>query len=341
MKGSVQMAIADGKILLGHGSGGKLMHDLIREVMVREFAADPHLRLLDSALLKLESRTLAFTTDTYVVKPLFFPGGNIGKLAVCGTINDLSVVGATPLFLSCALVIEEGFDISLLRKVVRSMKRVAERAGVKIVTGDTKVVEKGSGDGLFVNTTGIGYAKTFFDGEIQVEDEIILSGTIGDHGMAIMAAREDFGLETALRSDCAPVNELVESLKPFFHRIRLMRDPTRGGLATVLNEFVEGSGLGILIDEETIPIKRGVAALSELLGLDPLYVPNEGRVVLVCSRGMGEALVRRMRFHPLGRRSVVIGKVVADYPGKVCMTTKAGGTRILDMLVSDQLPRIC
>jgi hydrogenase expression/formation protein HypE len=335
------MAIRDEKILLGHGSGGKLMHDLIREVFVREFAADPDARLLDSAALKLRSRKLAFTTDTYVVKPLFFPGGNIGKLAVCGTINDLSVVGATPLFLSCGLVIEEGFDISVLRKVVRSMKRAAEGAGVQIVTGDTKVVERGSCDGLFVNTAGVGYAETFLDGKIQIGDEIIVSGSVGDHGMAIMAAREDFGLETTLRSDCAPVNGLVESLKPFFRRIRLMRDPTRGGLATVLNEFAEGTSLGILVDEEAVPIKRSVAALSELLGLDPLYVPNEGRVVLVCSQGMGEALVRRMRFHPLGKGSVVIGKVVADYPGKVCMTTKAGGTRILDMLVSDQLPRIC
>lgn len=335
------MAIADEKILLGHGSGGKLMHDLIREVIVREFVADPSARLLDSAALKLESRKLAFTTDTYVVKPLFFPGGDIGKLAVCGTVNDLSVVGAIPMFLSCGLVIEEGFEMSLLRKVVRSMKRAADRAGVKIVTGDTKVVERRSCDGLFVNTAGVGYAETFLDGEIELGDEIIVSGTVGDHGMAIMAAREDFGLETTLRSDCAPVNGLVESLKPFFRRIRLMRDPTRGGLATVLNEFVEGTGLGILIDEESIPIKRGVAAMAELLGLDPLYSPNEGRVVLVCSQGFGEALVRRLRFHRLGKRSVVIGKAVADYPGKVCMTTKAGGTRILDMLVSDQLPRIC
>ncbi len=335
------MARDEGKILLGHGSGGKLMHDLIREVMVREFAADAEARLLDSAVLKLESRNLAFTTDTYVVKPLIFPGGDIGKLAVCGTINDLSVVGATPVCLSCGLVIEEGFDISLLRKIVRSMKRTADRAGVKIVTGDTKVVERGSCDGLFVNTAGVGYVQTFLNGEIQLGDEIIVSGTIGDHGMAILAAREDFGLETTLRSDCAPVNGLVESLKPFFARIRLMRDPTRGGLATVLNEFVEGSCLGILIDEEAVPIKKGVAALGELLGLDPLHVANEGRVVLACSGGMGEAFVRRMRFHPLGKRAVVIGKVVADYPGKVCMTTKAGGTRIVDMLVSDQLPRIC
>ncbi len=335
------MAMANEKILLGHGSGGKLMHDLIREVMVREFAADPEARLLDSAVLKLKSRNLAFTTDTYVVKPMFFPGGDIGKLAVYGTVNDLSVVGATPMFLSCGLVIEEGLEMSFLKKVIRSMKRAAERAGVEIVTGDTKVVEKGSCDGLFVNTAGVGYAETFFDGEIQVGDEIIVSGTVGDHGMAVMAAREDFGLETTLRSDCAPVNGLVESLRPFFARIRLMRDPTRGGLATVLNEFVEGTNLGILVDEESIPIKRAVVALSELLGLDPLYVANEGRVVLICQQGRGEALVRRMRFHPLGKRTVVIGKVVADYPGKVCMTTKAGGTRILDMLVTDQLPRIC
>jgi len=331
----------DGKILLGHGSGGKLMHDLIREVFVREFGGDAEGKLLDSAVLKLQSRNLAFTTDTYVVKPIFFPGGDIGKLAVCGTINDLCVVGATPVFLSCGLIIEEGLDMSVLRKVVRSMQRTAEKAGVQIVTGDTKVVERGSCDGLFVNTAGVGYAERFLSGEIQAEDEIVVSGTIGDHGMAIMAAREDFGLETKLRSDCAPVNGLVESLKPFFPRIRLMRDPTRGGLATVLNEFVEGTNLGILLDEETVPIKKAVAALGELLGLDPLYVANEGRVVLVCSQGTGEAVVRKMRKHALGKRSVVIGKAVPDYPGKVCMTTKAGGTRILDMLVSDQLPRIC
>ncbi len=329
------------RILLGHGSGGKLMHDLIREVMVREFAAGPKAKLLDSAILKLPSRNLAFTTDTYVVKPLFFPGGDIGKLAVSGTINDLSVVGATPLFLSCGLIIEEGLEMSVLRKVIRSMQRTAEKAGVQIVTGDTKVVEKGSCDGLFVNTAGVGYAERFVVGELEAGDEVVVSGTVGDHGMAIMAAREDFGLETKLRSDCAAINGLVESLKRFFSQIRLMRDPTRGGLVTVLNEFVEGTDVGILLDEEAIPIKRAVRALSELLGLDPLYVANEGRVVLVCSEGTGKAVVREMRKHPLAKQSAIIGKVVPDYPGKVCMTTKAGGTRILDMLVSDQLPRIC
>jgi hydrogenase expression/formation protein HypE len=331
----------DEKILLGHGSGGKLMHDLIREVFVREFGGAAEARLLDSAVLKLKSRNLAFTTDTYVVKPMFFPGGDIGKLSVCGTINDLSVVGAMPLFLSCGLIIEEGLDVSVLRRVIRSMQRTAKKAGVRIVTGDTKVVEKGSCDGLFVNTAGVGYAETFLDGEIKAGDEILVSGTIGDHGMAILAAREDFGLETKLRSDCAPLNGLVQGLKPFFPQIRLMRDPTRGGLATVLNEFVEGTNLGILLDEETIPMKKAVCALSELLGLDPLYVANEGRVVIACSVGTGEKLVAEMRKHPLGGGSVVIGKVIPDYPGKVCMTTKAGGTRILDMLVSDQLPRIC
>ncbi len=332
---------ADDKILLGHGSGGKLMHDLIRDVFVREFAAGAEAKLLDSALLRLKSRNLAFTTDTYVVKPMFFPGGDIGKLAVCGTINDLAVVGATPLCLSCGLIIEEGLDVSVLRRVVRSMQRTAEKAGVQIVTGDTKVVEKGSCDGLFVNTAGVGYADRFLDGEIEAGDEIVVSGTIGDHGMAILAAREDFGLETTLRSDCAPLNKLIDTLKPFFSRIRLMRDPTRGGLATVLSEFVEGMNVGILLDEEAIPVKKPVRALSELLGLDPFYVANEGRVVVVCSVGTGDKLVGEMRKHPLGKRSVVIGKVIPDYPGKVCMTTAAGGTRILDMLVSDQLPRIC
>lgn len=327
------------KILIGHGSGGKLMHDLIRQVMVREFGAGG--KLLDSAILKFPSQNLAFTTDSYVVKPLFFPGGDIGKLAVSGTINDLCVVGATPLFLSCGLIIEEGLEISVLQKVIRSMQRTAQKAGVKIVTGDTKVVEKGSCDGLFVNTAGVGCAERFFDEEIQPGDEIVVSGTVGDHGMAIMAAREDLGLETTLRSDCAPLNGLVQILKPFFSEVRLMRDPTRGGLATVLNEFVEGANHGILLDEERIPIKKAVRALSELLGLDPLYVANEGRVVIVCAEGIGEKLVRLMRSHPLGKQSVVIGNVVTDYPGKVCMTTQAGGTRILDMLVSDQLPRIC
>jgi len=327
------------RILLGHGSGGKLMHDLIREVMVREFGGRG--KLLDSAILKFPSQNLAFTTDSYVVRPLFFPGGDIGKLAVSGTINDLSVVGARPLFLSCGLIIEEGLEMSVLQKVIRSMQRTAQKAGVRIVTGDTKVVEKGSCDGLFVNTAGVGYAERFFDEEIRVGDEIVVSGTVGDHGMAILAAREDFGLETTLRSDCAPLNGLVQTLKPCFSKIRLMRDPTRGGLATVLNEFVEGTNHGILLDEERIPTKKAVRALSELLGLDPLYVANEGRVVIVCAEGTGEKLVSLMRKHPLGKQSVVIGKVVTDYPGKLCMTTQAGGTRILDMLVSDQLPRIC
>lgn len=333
------MADTGSKILLGHGSGGKLMHDLIREVMVREFGGEG--KLLDSAILQLESRNLAFTTDTYVVKPLFFPGGDIGKLAVSGTINDLCVVGAKPLFLSCGLIIEEGLDISVLQKVIRSMQRTAQKANVEIVTGDTKVVERGSCDGLFVNTAGVGCAERFLDEEIQLGDEIVVSGTVGDHGMAVMAAREDFGLETTLRSDCAPLNGLLETLRPFFSKIRLMRDPTRGGIATVLNEFVEGANCGILLDEKRIPIKKAVQALSELLGLDPLYVANEGRVVIVCAEGTGEKLVSLMRRHPLGKQSVVIGKVVKDYAGKVCMTTQAGGTRVLDMLISDQLPRIC
>lgn len=333
------MANSSNTILLGHGSGGKLMHDLVREIIVREFGGGGN--LLDSAILKLQSRNLAFTTDTYVVKPLFFPGGDIGKLAVSGTINDLCVVGATPLFLSCGLILEEGLQMSLLQKVIRSMQRTARTAGVRIVTGDTKVVEKGSCDGLFVNTAGVGCAERFFDEDIRPGDEIVVSGTVGDHGMAVMAAREDFGLETTLRSDCAPLNGLVQTLEPFFPQIRLMRDPTRGGLATVLNEFVGGANCGILLDETCIPIKKAVGALSELLGLDPLYVANEGRVVIVCAQGTGERLVSLMRRHPLGKQSALIGKVVKDYPGKVCMTTQAGGTRILDMLVSDQLPRIC
>jgi len=288
---------------------------------------------------------LAFTTDSYVVSPIFFPGGDIGELAVNGTVNDLAMCGARPLYLSLGLILEEGFPMEDLWRVVRSVQEAAQEAGVEVVTGDTKVVDRGKGDGIFVNTSGVGVIPEGVEiapRRVGPGDVVLISGAIAVHGIAILSVREGLEFETTLESDTAPLNGLVEALlRAVGPQVHVLRDPTRGGLAATLNEIAAQSRVGVRLEESALPVKPEVHGACELLGLDPLYVPNEGRVVLICSEGRGEPLVRRMRSHPVGRRSVVIGKVVADYPGKVCMTTKAGGTRILDMLVSDQLPRIC
>jgi hydrogenase expression/formation protein HypE len=331
------------RILLAHGSGGKLSHDLIRKTFLKRLA-NPFLnRLDDSAVLDLQGR-LAFTTDSYVVTPIFFPGGDIGKLAVCGTVNDLSMAGAVPMFLSLSLIIEEGFPFRELETILGSVREAAEEAGVSIVTGDTKVVNRGSADRIFINTSGIGLVPGGVDissANCRVGDRILLSGTIGDHGITLLGEREGLGFESSLTSDCAPLNRLVAKMVETSREIRALRDPTRGGLASTLNEFAESSRVGIRIEEESIPILPAVEAVCELMGFDPLYVANEGKLVAVVAPGDAERLVQSMRQNGYGREARIIGEVVADHPGKVVMRTRLGTSRIVDMLTGELLPRIC
>jgi hydrogenase expression/formation protein HypE len=333
----------DRTIQLGHGSGGALTRALIREVFLAEFDNPALAPLADSALVEAGGAELAFTTDAYVVKPLVFPGGDIGKLAVCGTINDLAVVGATPVALSCAMIIREGLERAVVEQMARSMQQAAAEARVPIVTGDTKVVERASCDGLFITTAGLGTVDPANrpGGAIRPGDAVVVSGTIGDHGIAVLVAREELKIRSPVVSDCAALGGLVAALRPFFGAIRIMRDPTRGGLATALNEFVEGSDVGLVLRERDIPVSDGVRAICDLLGLDPLYIANEGKLVLVCDASAASAIVGAMRAHPLGEQAAVVGAADSEYPGKVCLETGVGGLRLVDMLVTDQLPRIC
>ncbi len=332
------------KILLAHGSGGKLSHQLINDVFLRSFD-NKFLRLLgDSAIFDKEKIRWAFTTDSYVIRPLFFPGGDIGKLAVCGTINDLAVSGAAPLFLSCALIIEEGLELLTLEKIVSSIKKAAEGAGVQIITGDTKVVEHGSVDGLFINTSGVGIVRTQEDlspRRIETDDRIIINGTIGDHSIATLSGREEFDFQTEIESDCAPLNDLIGKILSQGRGIKMMRDPTRGGVASILNEIVLGHPFGIELWEEKIPIKEEVASICEMLGFDPLYLANEGKVVLIAKKEEAEKLLSILRSHPLGKESQIMGKVVSEPKGKVYLRTGIGTRRVVDMLTGEQLPRIC
>ena len=333
-------------VVLGHGSGGKLSAELVRSIFLPAFQNPALAKLNDQAVLNVNGTRLAFTTDSFVVKPLFFPGGNIGSLAVHGTINDLAMCGARPLFLSVGFILEEGFSLGELRRVVDSLSQAATDADVQVVTGDTKVVERGSGDQLFINTTGIGLVP---DGlELSAEkaragDKILLSGSIGDHGIAILAQREGLEFESCLRSDSAALYGLVaEMLKASSGTaIRCMRDPTRGGLSSALNEIAEQSKTGILIEEAAIPIREEVRGACELLGLDPLYVANEGKLIAIVDAEAAESILDAMRRHPLGRESRLIGTVTERSPGTVMMRTALGTTRIVDMLAGDQLPRIC
>jgi hydrogenase expression/formation protein HypE len=299
----------------------------------------------DQAVVEINGVRLAMSTDSFVVDPIFFPGGDIGELAVNGTVNDVCMSGARPLFLSAGFVLEEGFSLDELRRIVESMRATAERAGVIIVTGDTKVVNKGKGDKIFINTTGIGVIEHGFalsSGNLQPGDILLLSGSIGDHGMAILSRREGLAFETPIASDTAPLNGLVEViLQAGGNGIHAMRDPTRGGLAATLNEFAAASKVGIRIREDRIPVKPAVAGACEILGLDPLYVANEGKLVAVVSREKAEAVLKAMRAHPLAQDAAIIGDVVADRAGLVSMQTKIGAWRVVDMLVGEQLPRIC
>ena len=331
------------KILLAHGSGGKLSHDLVKQNFVPLFDNAFLNKLDDSAVFELKGR-LAFTTDSYVVNPIFFPGGDIGKLAVCGTVNDLSMMGAAPRYLSIALIIEEGLLMADLKRVMSSIKKAAQEAGIKIVTGDTKVVNKGSADKLFINSAGVGVippGANISGSNARVGDKVILSGSIGDHGIAVISQREGLQFSSSVKSDCAPLNKLVAEMLDSGVEIRCLRDPTRGGLASTLNEFAESSGVGIRIEEQDIPVHEGVQAACELLGFDPLYVANEGKLVAVVAANGAEKVVEVMRRNRYGKEAAVIGEVVSEHLGRVILKTRMGASRIVDMLVGEQLPRIC
>jgi hydrogenase expression/formation protein HypE len=332
------------KILLAHGSGGKLSHDLIKQIFLPRFL-NPILEPLDdSAKITNRQGAIAFTTDSYVVNPIFFPGGDIGKLAVCGTVNDLSMIGATPSYLSLSLIVEEGFSTELLKRIVSSIHEVAVQAGVDIATGDTKVVEHGAADQLFINTAGIGWIRSGVNlsgVNAKPGDKILLSGYLGDHEIAVLSQREGFKFQGELKSDCAPLNDLVGKMLNVCPSIRCLRDPTRGGLATTLNEIASMSNVGMVIEEEKVPVRESVRGISELLGLDPLYLANEGKLIAICPPNEEEHLLDVMREHPLGRDAEIIGRVVEENRKRVILHTLIGGHRILDMLTGGQYPRIC
>jgi hydrogenase expression/formation protein HypE len=332
------------KILLDHGSGGKMSHRLIGEIMLPIFDNPILSPLNDGAIFDIKGNRLAFSTDTYVVDPIFFPGGCIGDLAINGTVNDLAMCGATPLYLSVGLVIEEGFPMTDLEKILKKMSIAAEKAGVKVVTGDTKVVTKGAADKIFINTSGIGQIPEQVDisgHRACPGDKIILSGSIAEHGVAVLTQREGMTFDSSVFSDTAPLNHLVNKMLSVCRDIHVLRDPTRGGVATALNEIAGKSDVGIRIYEEKIPLKDDVAGICELLGLDPIYIANEGKLLAFVEPDHTEAVLKAIIEDDFGKDATVIGEVVSDYPGKVVMQTSIGGTRIIDMLTGDQLPRIC
>lgn len=330
------------RILLGHGSGGKMMHQLIREYFVPEFELKS---LNDSAVLEeINHGKIAFTTDSYVVSPIFFPGGDIGKLAVYGTVNDLSMVGAKPLYITTGLILEEGFPLKDLKRILSSMANAAEKSGVKIVAGDTKVVDKGKADGIFINTSGVGIIEKGVDISpirVMIGDKVILSGPVGNHGISIIAERNGISFNPPILSDTAPLNGLVSEMLKTTKEIHAMRDPTRGGLASALKEIAIDSGYCIVVEEESIPVLAGVRGACELLGFDPLYVANEGILVAIVKPDVAESLINTMRRHPLGKEARLIGYVQETPAKMVLMKTSIGGTRIVEMLSGDQLPRIC
>ncbi|MEW6441148.1 MAG: hydrogenase expression/formation protein HypE [bacterium] len=334
-------------VLLAHGSGGRMTHELVRDLFVRHLDNALLRARDDAAVWSLEAPgpwRLALTTDSYVVSPIFFPGGDIGKLAVCGTVNDLAMMGAEPLYLTAGFIIEEGLALSDLERVVASMAAAARTAGVEIVAGDTKVVDRGKADRLFINTAGVGRVPAGVDlsgANARPGDVVILSGPIGEHGLAVMSLREGLEFSFPLESDCAALNGLVREILRAGGRVRCLRDPTRGGLATTLNEIADQSGAGIEVREAAIPVSEGVRAACELLGLDPLYAANEGKLVAIVDPEAGQPVVEVMRRHPLGREAAVIGRVTAAHPGRVALESAYGSRRVLDMLSGAQLPRIC
>lgn len=335
---------AKDEILLGHGSGGTLSAELVRDIFLPAFSNPVLDRLDDQAVVTVPGPRLAVTTDSFVVKPLFFRGGDIGSLAVHGTINDLAMGGATPLYLTVAFILEEGLPIETLRRVAQSLAAAAKAAGVRVIAGDTKVVEKGSGDGLFINTTGIGVVPEgvrLSADQARPGDRVVLSGSIGDHGIAILAEREGIRFDSAVESDSAALHTLVADMLPAAPGLRCMRDPTRGGVSSSLNEIAQQSKASIEIEEGAIAVRPEVQGACELLGLDPLYVANEGKLIAIVAPGDAGALLAVMRKHPLGQAAAIVGTVGDRKPGLVTMRTAFGTSRVVDMLAGDQLPRIC
>lgn len=338
------MPTKEKRITLAHGAGGKLSHDLVRELFWPFFANDALRPFDDSASLPPQTGRLAFTTDSYVVKPLFFPGGDIGRLAICGTVNDLAMAGAQPLGLSASFILEEGLVVADLERVLSSMKGAAAEAGVAVVTGDTKVVEHGAAEGLFITTAGVGVIpEGVLIGSAQARpgDAVIVSGPLGDHEVAVLMARGEFSLEGGIESDCAPLNGLVAGMLRACPAIHALRDLTRGGLATCLWEIANAAGIGVVIDEGAIPVRGEVRGVCDLLGFDPYYLANEGRLVCFAPQVDAAGILQAMQAHPLGRESVVIGRAVAEHPGRVLVRTAIGGHRMLEPLSGEQFPRIC
>lgn len=339
-----KLNLQHGRVELSHGSGGRAMAQLIEQLFVTQFDNELLRRGNDQAAFPVAAGRMVMSTDGHVIAPLFFPGGDIGALAVHGTINDIAMAGARPLYLSAGFILEEGFPLADLERVVASMAQAARQAGVTIVTGDTKVVEKGKGDGVFITTTGIGVIPDGIEisgDRAQPGDAILLSGSIGEHGVTIMSSRENLEFDTDLCSDSAALHTLVAAMLAASPDIHCLRDPTRGGLATTLNELARQSGVGMRLQESRIPVRSAVAAACELLGLDPLYVANEGKLVCICPASDSDAVLAAMRAHPLGRDAAVIGTVIEDPAGFVQMETAFGGQRMVDLLAGEQLPRIC
>jgi hydrogenase expression/formation protein HypE len=331
-------------IILGHGGGGKLSAELVQHLFVPAFQNDVLAHLGDSAVLDLAGGRLAFSTDSFVVQPLFFPGGNIGDLAVNGTVNDVAMSGAQPLFLSAGFILEEGLPLERLGAIVQTMGEAARRAGVMLVTGDTKVVDKGHGDGVYINTSGVGLVPPgvhIAPHLAQPGDVVIISGEIGLHGIAVMSVRAGITFETVVESDCAPLNGLVAAMLTATNEIHVLRDPTRGGVASALNEIAKAAHVGIVLDERKLPVPAAVRSACELLGLDPLYVANEGKLIAIAPAAVADGLLTQMRNHRLGQQATVIGQVTESHPGLVVARTGIGGTRVVDMQVGEQLPRIC
>jgi len=332
------------RILLAHGSGGTMMRELIDEVFVEEFAEDALKRLDDAASLEFSGDRLAFSTDTYVVNPIFFPGGDIGRLAVCGTVNDVATSGATPLYLSVGFVLEEGFLVEDLRTILHSMRDAAREAGVHIVTGDTKVVGKGHADGIFINTAGVGALPAGRDlsgSYCRPGDKVLLSGTLGDHGIAIVSIREGLEFSTDIQTDAAPLNALVAAVIEAAPDTRCFRDPTRGGMASTLNELAAASGVSITVDETLVPVDPQVRGASEMLGYDVFQVANEGKMIAIVPAEQADAALAAMKAAPYGDNAAIVGEVAESPSGKVYVRTAFGATRVMDMLVGEQLPRIC
>lgn len=328
------------RILLAHGSGGRLSHELIKTLFQKHLGS-PYLDQMNDATLLPGQEQIAVTTDSFVVSPLFFRGGNIGKLAVCGTVNDLAVSGAIPKFLTLALILEEGLPMDELERIIESVAETAVEAGVAIVCGDTKVVERGSADKIFINTTGIGYITDRLVGPEQIRpgDEILITGTIGDHGIAILSEREGLEFQTPVVSDCAPLNGLIDAF--YLPGVKCMRDPTRGGVATTLNELAQQAGVSMLLVEEQLPLSPSVEGACEMLGLEPLYLANEGKVLVTVAPEMADEVLLNMQAHPLGRNATRIGQVQEGKSGLVLLETPLGGKRIVGMLEGEHLPRIC